>query len=278
MISMNSLKLIFLFGVLSSILIVLGYLIGGTSGLIFTLILSFVMNFVSYWFSGSIALSMVGAQELPKDSYAWIHQDTDRLSKEMGIKTPRLFVSNSAQPNAFASGRNQSNAVVCFTAGLLNGLSQDEVRGVLAHELAHIKHGDILVATVAAVMASAISSVGNILLFTGMSSRDRDSQSNPLAMIFALIIAPLAASLIQFAISRNREYAADAEAARATKEPSSLANALIKIEQLVYNRPMNINPAMSSLFIQNPLAGSQIMELFSTHPATQKRVERLMSM
>ncbi len=274
---MNSFKLIFLFGILTTILVVLGYLIGGTSGLVFTFILSFVINLSSYWFSGSIALRMAGAKELPTGNYSWIQQETELLSREMGIKVPRLYYSESAQPNAFASGRNQSNAVVCFTSGLLNGLSRDEVKGVLAHELAHIKHGDILIATVAAVMASTVSSIGNILLFSGMRSRDEEN-NNPLAIIFALIVAPLAATLIQFAISRNREFSADEAAGRATREPKSLANALLKIEALVQRTPMNVNPAMASLYIQNPLAGSSMMELFSTHPATAKRVERLMNM
>jgi heat shock protein HtpX len=272
---MNTFKIIFLFGVLTTILIVLGYLIGGTSGLIFFFVLSLVMNFSSYWFSSSIALRMAGAHELDQRLYGWVFQDTQELSQTMGIKAPKLYMSNATQPNAFATGRNQANAAVCFTAGLLNGLSQDEVRGVLAHELGHIKNNDILIATIAAVMASTISSIGNIFLFSGFNSRDREG-TNPLAVIFAIVIAPLAATLIQFAISRNREFSADEAAAKYTRQPKSLANALIKIEQLVQRYPMNVNPAMSSLYIQNPFAGRAIMELFSTHPSTQRRVERLL--
>lgn len=274
---MNSLKIIFLFGVLTTILIVLGYLIGGTSGLIFFFVLSLIMNFASYWFSSGIALRMAGAHELDQRLYSWVYTDTENLSKAMGIKVPRLYMSNTTQPNAFATGRNQANAAVCFTAGLLNGLSQDEVRGVLAHELGHIKHNDILIATIAAVMASTISSIGNIFLFTGFNSRDEEG-TNPLAVIFAIVVAPLASSLIQFAISRNREYSADEAAAFYTKKPESLANALIKIAQLVQRYPMNVNPAMSSLYIQNPFGGRAVMELFSTHPSTEKRVEKLLSM
>jgi heat shock protein HtpX len=273
---MNTFKIIFLFGILSTILIVLGYLIGGTTGLVFFFIISLVMNFGSYWFSSSIALRMAGAHPLDERLYSWVIQDTQELSQAMGIKVPSLHMSNATQPNAFATGRNQSNAAVCFTAGLLNGLSQDEVRGVLAHELGHIKHNDILISTIAAVMASTISSVGNIFMFSGMS-RDREG-TNPLAVLFAIIVAPLSASLIQFAISRNREFAADEIAGRVTRQPKSLANALIKIEQLVQRYPMKVNPAMSSLYIQNPFAGQSIMELFSTHPSTQKRVERLLKM
>lgn len=274
---MNSFKIVFLFGILTTILVVLGYLIGGTTGLIFFLILSLVMNFSSYWFSSSIALRMANAYDLDRRLYDWVFQDAEELSKAMGIKAPRLYMSSATQPNAFATGRNQANAAVCFTAGLLNGLSRDEVKGVLAHELGHIKNNDILIATIAAVIASTISSIGNIFLFTGFSSREEEG-TNPLAGIFAIVVAPVSASLIQFAISRSREFTADETAARYTRQPKSLANALIKIEQLVQRYPMNVNPSMSSLYIQNPFAGRSMMELFSTHPTTQKRVEKLLKL
>ncbi|MBL8014976.1 MAG: M48 family metalloprotease [Candidatus Doudnabacteria bacterium] len=248
-------------------------MLGGNNGLIVFLIFGVIMNLVSFWFSDKIALAMSGATELTKGSAPALEQITKELSHEMGIPTPRLFISPQPQPNAFATGRSPKTGVVCLTQGLINSLPQEQVAGVIAHELAHIKNRDVLISTVAAVIAGAISAIGNIALWAPRDEED----SNPIASILLVILAPIAATLIQFAISRSREFAADAVAAQTMGSGKPLADALVSISTVAERYPMDINPALSSLYIANPLGGRQLASLFSTHPPTEERIAKLLT-
>jgi heat shock protein HtpX len=266
-----------LLAVLTALLGVIGYLISGVGGLATFLLLGVILNFISYWFSDRVALMMAGAEPLQESQAPEIYSDTAVLSKAMGIPMPRLYYTKDQQPNAFATGRNPENSAVCVTQGLVNVLNRDEIRGVLAHELGHIKNRDVLISTIAAVIAGAVSSIAQIGVFFSGSSSDRDR--NPLVDLVVLLFAPISATLIQLTISRTREYEADATAARYTTRPQDLANALIKIESAVNQIPyVEANPSLSSLFISNPFRGNGLLELLSTHPPTAKRVEKLMAM
>lgn len=269
-----TIKTIILFGALTSLLGVIGYLINGISTAIIFLIFGVLTNIISYWFSDKIALSFSGARELKREEAPQIFNIVKDLSNRMGIPSPRIYINNISQPNAFATGRSPKNGVVCVTQGLLSLLNEDEVKGVIAHELAHIKSRDVLISTIAAVLAGVISSIAQIGIFFGGNDRDR----SPIVDILILILAPISATLIQLAISRAREYEADYTASKYTQNPKALADALIKIEQYVKTGPIqNVNPAFASLYIQNPLRGGFLMEIFSTHPQTTKRVDRLLS-
>lgn len=280
---MSYFKTTILLAGMTSLIIGVSYMIGGSSAVFIGLGIALVMNGVSYWFSDRIVLSMAGAKPLDKDQAPEIYEDTRLLAKKMNIPMPKLYISQDMQPNAFATGRDPKHGVVCVTQGLLQTLSPDEVRGVIAHELAHIKNYDILTSSIAAVMAGAISSIAEMFFWFGMlggGGNDEES-NNPLSAvgrILMLILAPIAAMLIQFAISRTREYAADATAAQYTGEPRALANALVTIQRVAQVAPMHHSPAISSLYIQNPGGLSGIQELFSTHPLTEKRVEKLLHM
>jgi heat shock protein HtpX len=261
---------------LTGLILIISYLIGGTSALLIGLGIALVMNIGSYWFSDKIVLSMAHAKPLERSDAPDVYQDVAHLAKKMDIPMPKLYVSEEAQPNAFATGRDPKHGVVCVTRGLMQHLERSEMRGVLAHELAHIKNYDILTSSIAAVMAGGISGFAELFFWFGMGSSE--DSPNPFGIIGSLamvILAPIAAMLIQFAISRTREYAADATAAEYTGEPRSLANALVRIQEIAEAAPMRSNPAMSSLYIQNPGGFDGIQELFSTHPLTRKRVERL---
>lgn len=254
----------------------LAYAMGGTSMLLMALLFSVVINAGAYWFSDKMVLAGTGAQEISKSDDPQLFADTKELADKMGLPMPKLYVMNDPQPNAFATGRNPNNGVVCVSTGLQQLLDRGEVRGVLAHELAHIKNYDILTSSIAAVVAGAVSNIANIFVFFAPSSEDGP---NPLVSLAMLILSPIIAMIIQFAISRTREYEADATAAEYTGAPQDLASALQKIEAYVHQRPMhNVNPAYNSLFIQNPISGQNFAELFSTHPATEKRVKKLMNM
>lgn len=263
---------------LTALLLVVGYLIGGQSGVILMLIISIGINFISFFFSDKIALSMSGAKQISEDQYPEIFRTTRELTQKMNIPMPKLYISNAVQPNAFATGRNPSNSAVCFTSGLLSNLQPGEVKGVLAHELAHIKNRDVLVSTIAAVIAGAISALTDFLLFSSIFGSRDDENSNPFVSIILVVTAPIAAVILQLAISRNREFLADETAAKYTREPEELANALIKIESIAKQHPMQVNSAMASLYIQNPFSFRGISELFSTHPATGKRVQKLLNL
>jgi heat shock protein HtpX len=267
-------KTLVLFGALTALLAVLGYVIGGPRIAISFFAFSLVMNIFTYWFSDKIALSMSGGQPLAENQIPGLLEDVRDLCQGMGIPMPKVYISPQPQPNAFATGRNPKNSTICITQGLVQSLNREEIKGVIAHELAHIKNRDVLTATIAAVIAGAVSALANIgLLFGG----NDDEEKNPAVTLLLIILAPIAAFLIQMAISRQREFAADEAAGRSTGNPQALANALVKINSIAQQVPMNINPALSSLYIANPLRGNGFMELFSTHPPVEKRVERLLT-
>ena len=274
-------RTIILLGVLTALLVIFGYFISGTGGAIIFLILAIMMNIGSYWFSDKIALSMANAKPLSSQQAPALYQDVGELCQRIGIPMPKLYYTEDVQPNAFATGRNPENSAVVITRGLLSVLNRDEVRGVLAHEMAHIKNRDVLISTVAAVMAGAISSLANLALFFGGNDRNGDgvNDRNPIAELLFVILSPIAALLIQFAVSRAREFQADTSAGQYTGRPQDLANALIKIDQASQQTPyVDANPALSTLFIANPFRTDAILNLFSTHPPIPQRVERLMSM
>ncbi len=271
-------KTALLLSALTALLITLGYVIGGRGGLVIMLFISLLVNFVSFFFSDKIALAMSGARQISESEYPKIFALTRELTGRMGIPMPRLYISNAIQPNAFATGRNPKNSAVCFTSGLLSNLPEDEIRGVLAHELAHIKNRDVLVSTIAAVIAGTISSITDFLMFSAIFGGSDDDNPNPIASLILIITAPIIAVILQLAISRSREYLADETAAKYTKDPEGLANALVRIESIARQAPMQVNSAMASLYIQNPFILRGAAELFSTHPPTTKRVERLLNL
>ncbi|RLJ01254.1 MAG: protease HtpX [Candidatus Aenigmatarchaeota archaeon] len=263
---LNTLRVFALLALLTGILLGLGYLLGGFYGATLALLLSFGMNFFAYWYSDTIVLNMYRAKEL-KDSK--IKRMVRELSKEAGIPEPKLYVINTDVPNAFATGRDPKHSAVAVTRGLLQHLSPNEIRGVLAHELSHIKNRDTLVSTVAATIAGAVTWLAHMLGWALLSGRDRDAGG----AIFMMIFAPLAAGLIRMAISRSREFQADETGAKISGKPLDLASALRKIEAIARQRPLQINEATSHLFIINPLGSLQ--GLFSTHPPTEERIRRL---
>ena len=269
----NTLKTVFLLGLLSGLLLVIGELLGGQSGLLIAFVLAVVMNFGSYWFSDKIVLRMYRAGEVGPDHP--LHQMTARLAQQAGLPMPRVFVIPDDSPNAFATGRNPQHAAVAATQGILRVLE-----GVIAHELAHVKHRDILISSIAATVAATIMMVARMAqfaaIFGGFGGRDDRGGSNPVALIATIILAPLSAMLIQAAISRSRECAADRGAAQIVGSPYGLADALRKIETAARRVPMNANPATAHMFIMKPFSGRGVMALFSTHPPTEQRIERLL--
>ncbi len=272
------LKTTILLAGLTSLFLVIGYYVGGNDGMIIAIIFGFIFNFISYWFSDRIVLSMSNAKRSDWNNFSELETEVYELCKSMNIPVPKLYIMESIQPNAFATGRNPKNGVVCLTTGLLNMLEKDQVLAGIAHELAHIKNYDILIGTLAAVIVSAISSLINILRFIPMGNSRDDRDGNPLALLLILIISPILAMLLQFAISRSREFVADETAGRYTKKPQALAEALISIDREVKISPMDVNSSIHSLFIHSPISRRGIMELFSTHPLTEKRIQKLMEM
>ncbi len=272
---MDKLKTAVLLASLSGLLLAAGALIGGQSGLMIALVMAAVMNFGSYWFSDKIVLSMYKAQQVGPEHP--LHRMTARLAQKAGLPMPKVYVIPDMSPNAFATGRNPQHAAVAATEGIMRLLSEDELAGVMAHELAHVKNRDILTSSVAATIAAAISSLGYIAMFAGGGSRDRDGNSNALGALLMVIVAPLAAALIQAAISRQREFAADRGGAEIAGTPSGLAMALRRIEAAVKQIPMDANPATSHMFIIKPFAGG-IGKMFSTHPPTEERIAALMAL
>jgi heat shock protein HtpX len=279
---MNNVKTVFLLVLLSGIFLFIGYLFGGMFGLIFAGILALVMNIGSYWFSDKLALRMTGAREVTPDEEPELHRIVDEVSAMAGMPKPKVAVIQNDAPNAFATGRDQKHATVAATTGIMRILDERELKAVFGHELGHIRNRDILVNAVVATVATAIMFLANMLqwsmIFGGFSGRDRGSGGGMfglLAMLATIILAPLAASVIRMAISRQREYGADETGAAITHTPLSLASALQKLEDYSQVRPMKVNPAVSHLFIVNPLAGVDMSKLFSSHPPIQKRIERL---
>ncbi len=281
----NAVKTALLLGALTGLLLAAGWLIGGQGGMTVALILALGMNFISYWFSDKIALSMTGAREVSPEEAPQLHQIVARVAALAGVPKPRVYVVDTPSPNAFATGRDPNHAAVAVTTGILNLLNWEELEGVLAHEMAHVRNRDTLTATVAATLAAAIvylAQMGQWAMFWGGGYGRRGSRGSGyegLGVLLMIFLAPLAATLIQLAISRQREYSADATGARITGNPLALADALENLERGVAYRPMNNVPATAApLFIVNPLNPSVLSKLFSGHPPTAERVARLRKM
>ncbi len=259
---------------------VIGSYLGGASGMMMALIFGGAMNIFAYWFSDSMVLKMYNAQEVDETTAPQFYGMVRELAQRAGLPMPRVYLIDEAQPNAFATGRNPEHAAVAATTGILSMLSARELRGVMAHELAHVQHRDILISTISATMAGAISALANFAMFFG--GRDSDGRpSNPIASIAVALLAPLAASLIQMAISRAREFEADRGGAEICGDPDALADALTKIDYYARGIPMptaEAHPATAQMMIMNPLSGGGIAGLFSTHPSTEERVDRLREM
>jgi len=281
---MQMMKVFVLMTGLTVLLVVAGDYLGGPDMALLFLGIAIVMNVSAYWFSDRAVLKMYDAKVIGSDDAPELYTMVDRLRSEANLPMPTIAIAPSEQPNAFATGRNQNHAVVCVTSGILQLVSTRELEGVIAHELAHIKHRHMLVGTVAATVAGAIAMLASIAkwgLFLGGRGRRSDGGGNLLVMIAAMIIAPMAAAIIQMMISRSNEFQADATAARITSDPEGLASALQKIESYAQKIPMQVNPAAAQLAIINPLAGSArdtMSRLFSTHPPTEKRVAKLRGM
>lgn len=278
---MNTLKTFFLLAALTVLLVVVGQLIGGETGMIIAFAFAILLNFGSYWFSDKIVLTMYKARRVEKDEMPELYRVTEELTASAGLPMPALYLIESDQPNAFATGRNPDRAAVAVTTGIVRLLSRDELRGVIAHELAHVKNRDILVATIAATVAGAITMLANMAqwaLIFGAGGRDDRGGGNPIALLVTIIVAPIAALLIQMAISRSREFLADEGGATIAGNPLALANALRKLHTGVQESPIRANPSTAHLFIVSPLSGGGISKLFSTHPPVEERVARLEQM
>ncbi len=273
---MNQLKTVMLMGVITVLLVLAGGSIGGQSGMIMALLIAFALNVGSYWFSDKIVLSMYHAREVDESSAPWLYSAVRKLVANAGLPMPKVYVIPDAQPNAFATGRDPQHAAVAVTEGITQMLNEDELEGVLAHELAHVKHRDILIGTIAATLAGAITMISRLGFFFG-GSRD-DNGGSPAGMLLMMILGPIAAMLIQLGISRTREYAADEGGAVISGKPWALASALRKMERGVQARPMNAEPTTAHMFIVSPFSGGAIASLFSTHPPIAKRVEKLEAM
>ncbi|HYA35122.1 MAG TPA: zinc metalloprotease HtpX [Candidatus Binataceae bacterium] len=276
------LKTTILLGVLTAILIGIGTMAGGTRGAEIAFVFAAVMNFGSYWFSDRIVLASYGAQPLDASTAPELFSIVQELSHSAGIPMPRLYLIDSDTPNAFATGRNPNNAAVAVTRGIMRMCSRDELKGVLGHELSHVINRDILTSSIAATLAGAIMMLASMLrwgaIFGGLGGRDEDERGGIVGLIVAAIVAPLAASLVQLAISRTREYQADASGAKLVHNPMSLANALRKLESANERIPLDASPATAHMFIVNPLSAEGFQRLFSTHPPIEERIRRLEAM
>jgi len=276
----NFAKTAVLMAAITALFIVVGGMLGGEQGMLMALLIAVGMNFFGYWFSDTMVLKMTNAQQVDERSAPQFYGIVKELSEKAGLPMPKVFLINEDAPNAFATGRNPDNASVAATTGILKILSNRELRGVMAHELAHVRHRDILISTVAATMAGAISALANFAMFFG----GRDSvgrPNNPIASLMVAILAPIAAGLIQMSISRAREYEADRGGAEITADPEALAHALEKIHNYAQGIPFQAveqHPETAQMMILNPLSAGGLAQLFSTHPPTEERVARLMSM
>lgn len=270
-------KTILLLGALSVLLITIGGIFGGKDGIYIALFFSLFMNIFSYFFSDKIALSMSGAKPISQKQEPELYKMVETLSKKINIPMPKLYMTEATQANAFATGRGPGSASVAVTQGLLDTLKKDEVEAVLAHELAHVKNRDILIATIAATFASAISFIANMAMWGGYRTDDEDNRGVGALGIFVALLVPIAASLVQLAISRQREFGADETGARTVGDGDPLARALVAIHSSTRRSPLHTNPAFSSLYIDNPLGGfgGTLLKLFSTHPSVEERVKRL---
>ena len=276
----NGLKTALLLGLLSDVLLALGQVLGGTNGLVVAFVFAAIMNLGSYWFSDKIVLRMYRAQEVGPGHR--LYGIVERLTRQAMLPMPKVYVIPDPSPNAFATGRNPDHAAVAATEGILQVLSDAELEGVIGHELTHVKNRDILISSVAATIAAAIMMVGRMAMYAGMfggyggRDGDRDRGSNPIALLAMIILAPLAAMLIQMWISRTREFAADAGGARIAGNPYGLVEALKKIDAISKRVPMDANPATAHMFIIKPFSGAGLMSLFSSHPPTEARIRALL--
>ncbi len=277
---MNYLKTAVLLAALTGLLVALGNALGGTNGAIIAFVIALGMNFFSYWYSDKLVLKMYQAREVDEREAPKLHGIVRNLTQRMGMPMPRVHIIPNETPNAFATGRDPQHAAVAVTQGILDILNDDELEGVLAHELAHVEHRDILISTIAATVAGAITMLAMMARWAaifGIGGRDQDS--NIFATLALAIVTPIAAGLIQMAISRSREYHADEGGARISKKPLALASALEKLERYSERRPMaNARENTAHLFIVNPLKGERFAKMFSTHPSTEERVKRLREM
>ena len=274
---MGYVKTAMLMAAMTALFMGVGYLIGGSGGAVIAFIVAAAMNAFTWWNSDRMVLRMHNAQPVPAGDRMGLHALTAELARNAGLPEPKVYLIDTPQPNAFATGRDPQHAAVAVTQGLLRGLDRDELAGVIAHELAHIKNRDTLTMTVTATLAGAIAMMGNMLLFSG----GRDGRGGGLGALLAMIVAPLAAGLVQMAISRTREYEADRDGAEISGQPLALANALARIAQLAgrtVNVPAERNPASAALFIINPLHALRADRLFATHPPTEERIARLQAM
>ncbi|PYM60468.1 MAG: zinc metalloprotease HtpX [Candidatus Rokuibacteriota bacterium] len=279
----NTVKTTLLLGLLTGLFLLIGGGLGGRSGMVVAFGFALVMNFVSYWFSDKIVLASYGAQPIGEADAPVVYRIVRNLATKARIPMPRLYLLPAEAPNAFATGRNPQHAAVAVTEGILRIMSEEELEGVLAHELSHVLNRDVLTSTIAATLAGAVMILANMArwgaMFAGSRRDDEDGGGlNPIALIVTALLAPIAAMLIQMAISRSREYEADASGARLTRNPLGLASALARLEQASQAIPMDASPATAHLFIVNPLSGRAFMNLFSTHPPIEERIARLRAM
>jgi heat shock protein HtpX len=275
----NMFKTTFLLTALTLLLLLIGRAFGGQNGMVIALGIAVVTNFIAYFFSDKIALATYRAQPVTREELPRVYQVVERLTQKIGLPMPRIYVIPSDSPNAFATGRNPKHAAVAVTQGILNLLNDEELEGVLAHELGHVGNRDILTSSIAATLAGAVTMLASMgrwaMIFGGMGGRDDRDRGGGLAALFMLIVAPIAAALIQLAVSRSREYQADATGAHYTGNPYALASALKKLDAYSRQLPMVASPSSAHLFIVQPLMGVNVGNLFSTHPPIAKRIERL---
>ena len=275
----NTLKTVVLLSGLAGFMVLIGTMLGGMTGLVIGLLFGLGIVGASYWSSDKLAIKAARATEVTPGQLDWLREDLAEIARRANMPTPRLFISPDPQPNAFATGRNDKTAVVCVTAGLLQVLDRSEVRGVVAHEVAHIRNKDILIGSIAAAVATAISAIANLALFAGMFGGNSDEDGpNPAVTMLLAILAPIAAGLMQMALSRSREFEADRIGAELLGDPRPLASALAKLDRTSKQIPMNVDPAHATAYIVNPLTGRQadFTKLFMTHPPMEERIARLL--
>lgn len=278
----NFFKTVFLLGAMTALIMLIGGIVGGRRGVEMAFIFAAAMNFFSYWFSDKIVLRAYGAQELTASSAPELYGIVHELAVAAGTPMPRLYLIDTDTPNAFATGRNPNHAAVAVTRGIMRICNREELKGVIGHELSHVNNRDILISSIAATMAGAIMMISSWArwgaIFGGFGGRDEDDRGGMLGLLFVAILAPIAATIIQLAISRAREYQADASGARLTHHPLYLANALRKLQSANERMPLDVSPSTAHLFIVNPLSGDGLMRLFSTHPPLEERIRRLEQM
>jgi heat shock protein HtpX len=278
---MNTMRVGLLLAAMTGLFLAAGYAIGAEQGMLIALVFALAMNIFAYWNSDKMVLAMYGARQVDRASAPLFYELVERLAARANLPMPRVYIIDSPQPNAFATGRNPENAAVAASRGLLELLNEREIAGVMGHELAHVRNRDTLIMTITATIAGAIGMLANFAFFVGGRGSSRDNPLGPIGAILVMILAPIAATLVQLAISRTREYGADADGAAISGDPLALASALAKLERgahAIPNHAAEANPASAHLFIVNPLSGAGADNLFSTHPSTANRIARLQSL